>query len=263
MRKNLLLLVLIMQIFALSSAFAAARPLIGITPSFSNNAVQLNYDYVTAINENGGLAVILPPSGDNVIIEEYVKMLDGAVFSGGPDIPPEFYGQIFHPTTTPMEPTRFEFEKRFIKAFLDSGKPVFGICLGMQFSNVVSGGTMIQDIPSLIGTRISHRNGEMYTNFHTVGINKGSRLAQILGTTFTPVISRHHQALEKIAEPFVVVARSADGIVEAIERRDGSFGLFVQWHPESMKDSHPEHRNRLFKALVEASRNVMDARQQP
>jgi len=242
------------------SAFAEARPLIGITPSFASNSIQLNYDYVAAINENGGLAVILPPTTSNEIIESYVKMLDAAVFSGGPDIPPEFYGQLPHPTTQPMESLRFEFEKRFIKAFIDSGKPVFGICLGMQFSNTVYGGSMLQDIPSMVGKTVRHRNGEMYTNFHQVGLARGSRLAAILGRSTVSVISRHHQALERIAEPFVVVGRSRDGIVEAIERRDGNFGLFVQWHPESHKDADPEHRNRLFSALVEASRAVKESK---
>ncbi len=231
---------------------AEPRPLIGITPSISSNSIQLNCDYVAAINENGGIAIILPPTDDESIIAHYVSMLDGAVFSGGPDIPPDFYGQNPHPTTQVMEPKRANFEKVFIKNFLESGKPAFGICLGMQFSNVVSGGSMIQDIPTFYGSRISHRNGEMYTNFHHVGLAKGSRLAEILGSNSAAVISRHHQALDKIAEAFQVVARSPDGVVEAVERRDGIFGLFVQWHPESMKNADQNHRNLLFKAMVDA-----------
>ncbi|MDD3147640.1 MAG: gamma-glutamyl-gamma-aminobutyrate hydrolase family protein, partial [Candidatus Riflebacteria bacterium] len=73
-------------------------------------------------------------------------------------------------------------------------------------------------------------------------------------------ISRHHQAIEKVAKPFVVVARGSDGVVEAIERHNGAFGLFVQWHPESMKDADPNHRNRLFKAFIDASLMVRSAR---
>lgn len=242
--------------FLTAAAEAQNRPLIGITPSFASNSIQLNYDYIAAINDNGGLAVILPPTDNEEVIENYVKMLDAAVFSGGPDIPPEFYGQLPHPTTGVMEPLRFEFEKRFIRAFIDSGKPSFGICLGMQFSNVVFGGSMIQDIPSLVGETVRHRNGEMYTNFHQVGLAKGSRLATVLGKSSVSVISRHHQALDRIAEPFIAVARSRDGIIEAIEKRDGTFGLFVQWHPESLKDADPDHRNHLFSALVEAARTV-------
>ncbi len=260
MKRLAILFVLLLCPGLCSSAFAETRPLIGITPSFASNSIQLNYDYVAAINENGGLAIVLPPTTSDEIIENYVKMLDAAVFSGGPDIPPEFYGQLPHPTTQPMESLRFDFEKRFIKAFIDSGKPVFGICLGMQFSNTVYGGSMLQDIPSAVGNDVRHRNGEMYTNFHQVGLARGSRLASILDRSTVSVISRHHQALARIAEPFVVVARSSDGVVEAIEKRDGTFGLFVQWHPESLKDADPDHRNRLFSALVQASRAVKETK---
>lgn len=260
MKKKLLRLICLFLSLWPLQLFAQSRPLIGITPSFSNNSVQLNYDYVDAINENGGIAMILPPTEDETIIQSYVNMLDGAVFSGGPDIPPEFYGQPAHHTTQIMESGRFEFERRFIKAYLDSGKPALGICLGMQFSNVVMGGTLIQDIPELVGPKISHRNGEMYTNFHNIGIARGSRLNKALGTTTTRVISRHHQALEKIADLFEVSARSSDGVVEAVERKDGSFGIFVQWHPESLKKADPPHRNRLFSSLIEASRNVKATR---
>lgn len=252
MKKVTFALLVLMLILSGSVTFSAEKPVIGITPGIAKNTIQLNYDYVSAIEENGGIALILPPTSDETIIKRYIEMVDGAVFSGGPDIPPEFYGQKAHHTTKVMEAIRFESDKRFIKAFLESGKPALGICLGMQFSNVLTGGTLIQDVPELVGTKISHRNGEMYTNFHSVGIARGSLLAEILGTTATRVISRHHQSVDRLGDLFQVVARSSDGIVEAIERRDGRFGIFVQWHPESHKDTDPDHRNRIFSALIQA-----------
>lgn len=262
MKKILLPMVCLYLLMIACNVNAEEKPLIGITPSFSNNTIQLNNDFISAINENGGIAIILPPVASDEIIENYVKMLDGAVFSGGPDIPSDYYNQPAHHTTRIMETTRFEFERRFIKTFLESGKPCLGVCLGMQFSNVVSGGTLIQDIPELVSRRVTHRNGEMYTNLHSIGIARGSRLADILGKTTTRVISRHHQAVEKTGNNLMVVARSNDGIIEALERKDSSFGIFVQWHPESMKDADPEHRNRLFSALIEASRNIKSTRNQ-
>lgn len=252
MKKVTFILLVLIAVLQTNVTFSQEKPVIGITPSLAKNNLQINYDYIAAIEENGGIALVLPPTADEQIIKKYLKIIDGAVFSGGPDIPAEFYGQPAHHTSQPMESQRFEFEKRFIKAILDSDKPALGICLGMQFSNVVSGGTLIQDIPELVGTRVSHRNGEMYTNFHSVGIAKGSLLAEILGKSSARIISRHHQSVDKVGEMFVVVARSNDGVVEAIERRDGKFGLFVQWHPESLKDADPEHRNRIFSALVNA-----------
>ncbi len=233
-------------------------PLIGITPSFSNNMLQLNNDYVSAIQRNGGIAIILAPTSDDMTIDAYVRMLDGAVFSGGPDIPPGFYSQTPHPTTSVMETTRFEFEKRFIKAFLDSNKPVLGICLGMQFSNVCRGGTLIQDIPELVGKKVSHRDGSMYTNFHHVALAPGSLLEKILQTRTTKVISRHHQAIGRLGKGFFPTARSSDGVIEAIERNDGVFGIFIQWHPESMKEADPAHTDRLFSALIKAAKIQKD-----
>jgi putative glutamine amidotransferase len=250
-----LFLAAILAVLAVAAPLPAAEkfPLIGITPSFSNNTIQLNNDYVSAIQRNGGIAIILAPTADAPTIDAYVRMLDGAVFSGGPDIPPEFYGQTPHSTVSVMETARFEFERRFIKAFLDSNKPVLGICLGMQFSNVCRGGTMIQDIPELVGKKVSHRDGNMYTNFHHVALAPGSLLEKILQKRTTKVISRHHQAIGKLGEGFFPTARSSDGIIEAIERSDGVFGIFIQWHPESLKDADPAHTDALFRALIDAA----------
>jgi len=254
MLKPIMTAILIICLALTTAQADDRRPLIGITPSFSNNTIQLNNDYVDAVQRNGGIAIILAPAEDENTIDTYVKILDGAVFSGGPDIPPDFYGQQPHPTSKAMEKTRFEFERRFIKKFLDSGKPVLGICLGMQFSNVCQGGTLIQDIPELVSSKVSHRDGTMYTNFHPVALAPGSLLEQVLKTRNTRVISRHHQAVGKIGGGLTPVARSSDGIVEAIERTDGVFGLFVQWHPESMKDADPTHTARIFAALINAAR---------
>lgn len=245
---------LFMICYSCLSVFAGNMPVVGITPHFDQQKIQLNYDYATAIAENGGVPFVLAPTDDDRIIAAYVDKIDAAVFSGGMDIPPSFYEQKQHPTTKVMDSTRSEFEKKFIKAFIASGKPALGICLGMQFTNVLHGGSMYQDIPSMIGEKVCHRNGEMYTNFHSVGIARGSLLAHILGATSTRVISRHHQAVDKVAGIFSVAARSSDGVVEALERNDGKFGIFVQWHPESMKMADPEHRNRLFRALIDAAR---------
>lgn len=246
-------LILIFLLCLIASSTLAKSPLIGLTASFSNNKVSLNYDYVAAIVKNGGTPVILPAIESPDIINRYIETVDAMVLIGGPDIPPDLYGQKKHYTTKVMESKRFNFEKMFIKKFLKTGKPVLGICLGMQFSNALMGGTMYQDIPGMIGTKVCHRNGEMYTNFHTVGIAKGSQLEKILQSTSARVISRHHQAVDKVGRNLAIVARSSDGVIEALERTDGNFGIFVQWHPESMKDADPKHRNRLFRALIEAA----------
>lgn len=231
------------------------RPLIGITPSYSNNRITLPDNCAVAIHRNNGVAVILPPTDDDELIAQYVAMLDGAIFTGGPDIPPEFYGQKPHPTTSVMDKARFEFDRRFITAFLASNKPAMGICLGMQSSNVYRGGTMFQDIPSLIGTNVVHRGLDQKPVYHPVKVAPDSRLAQIMGVTEARVLSSHHQAVQQLGQGFVAVAHSPDGVVEAIERTDGVFGIFVQWHPDFMCHSEPEHADKLFGALIRAARN--------
>ena len=229
------------------------KPLIGISSSFKNNKVSVNYDYVKAIEKNGGIPVVLPCPTNDETINSYLKILDGLLLIGGPDIPPGFYHQRKHPTTKPMAIERFSFESRFIKKWLKMNKPTLGICLGMQISNVISGGSMIQDLPSLVGTTVTHKGSGHYTNYHAVGIIKGTKLNKILKANQIKVLSRHHQAVKKIGKNLKVCARSKDGIVEALERTDGTYGIFVQWHPEGMF-KYPEHQKRLFTSFVDACR---------
>jgi putative glutamine amidotransferase len=114
----------------------------------------------------------------------------------------------------------------------------------MQFTNVVAGGNLIQDIPSEVGKKINHRK------YHQVQIEPDSILSQILGANQARVLSNHHQAVRKIGKGLKVIAHSDDGVNEALERVDGGFGLFVQWHPEAMEDKH--HRDAIYGALIQA-----------
>lgn len=233
------------------------KPLIGITTVPSCDAegkaysVATDYTFVEAIMENGGCPVLLPALKDPAVIKEYVEILDGLVLVGGADIPPSVYGEVPHETVAVMTGVRFDFESQLIPNWLDSGKPVLGICLGMQFTNVVSGGTMIQDIPSEVGTIVIHRSNDAY---HEVSIDSDSRLARILGKRSESVLSNHHQAVDDIGDGLRPVAHTADGVVEALERTGGDYGLFVQWHPEAMKNN-TEHRDAIFSDFVKNCAN--------
>jgi putative glutamine amidotransferase len=226
-------------------------PLIGITsvyePARGDKSAEttVGFAYVWAVAENGGVPVVLPTVDDERVLQRYLEMLDGLVLIGGDDIPPEAYGEQPHETVKPLTKERYDFERKLIARWLASGKPLLGVCLGMQFTNVVSGGTMIQDIPSEVGKKVNHRA------YHRVQIEPGSTLANLLGATEASVLSSHHQAVEKLGKNLRVMAHSEDGVVEALERTDGKFGLFVQWHPESMTDL--THRNAIYGTLVQAS----------
>jgi putative glutamine amidotransferase len=230
---------------------APARPLIGITsvyePAQGDKSAQVSagFAYAVAVAENGGVPVVLPTIDNEQVLQKYLEVLDGLVLIGGDDIPPEAYGEKPHETVQPLTKERYESERKLIARWLAGGKPVLGVCLGMQFTNVVSGGSLIQDIPAQVGATVNHRA------YHSVQIDPSSQLAHVLGTREASVFSSHHQAVKALGKNLKVVARSEDGVIEALERTDGKFGLFVQWHPEAMTDL--AHRNAIYGALVRAA----------
>ena len=228
-----------------------ARPLIGITSVYKvdkqndSASTLIDFAYVKAVAENGGVPLVLPAISGQEILQRYVQELDGLVLVGGADIPPSAYGQKPHETVKPLPMQRYNSERKLISLWLAEGKPILGVCLGMQFTNVVSGGTLIQDIPSQVGTKVAHRR-----KYHRVRIEPDSSLAKILGTDEAYVYSNHHQAVKNVGKGLKIIAHSDDGVVEALERVDGKFGLFVQWHPELTDDA--EHRNAIYGTLVRA-----------
>jgi len=230
----------------------AAGPVIGITSVYAVDKVSgsastsVNFAYIKAVADVGGVPVVLPTIDDERIIERYVRELDGLVLVGGADIPPAAYEEKPHETVKVMPSQRYNSDTKLITQWLDSGKPLLGICLGMQFTNVVAGGSLIQDIPSQVGTKVKHRG------YHTVQIEPGGFLADIIEADQVRVYSNHHQAVKDMAEGFKIVARSEDGVVEAMERKKGGFGLFVQWHPEQTDDL--AGRRAIYGALVQACR---------
>jgi putative glutamine amidotransferase len=234
-----------------SHAPSGAGPLIGITSVYEpaegdkSAEIMVGFAYARAVAENGGVPIVLPTVDDERILQKYLSMLDGLVLIGGDDIPPEAYGEQADKTVQPLTKERYEFERKLIARWLANGKPLLGVCLGMQFTNIVSGGSLIQDIPSEVGTQVNHRA------YHSVQIEPGSTLADLLGATEASVLSSHHQAVEKLGRGLRPVAHSEDGVVEALDRTDGGFGLFVQWHPESM--TNVAHRNAIYGALVRAA----------
>jgi len=252
MKKIVDLLCLTVLIFSVSCGDKSepSKPLIGITSAYKINeqnnsfSTSVNFAYIQAVADNGGIPLVLPTISDEEIMQRYVRHLDGLVLIGGDDIPPSAYNEQPHETVKVMPVRRYNFERKLISLWLSSGKPLLGVCLGMQLTNVVSGGSLIQDIPSQVGTKVKHRQ------YHQVKIDPASSLAKILEATEASVYSNHHQAVKDVGKNLKVVAHSDDGVVEAMERIDGGFGLFVQWHPEQTNNA--EHRNAIYGALVRA-----------
>lgn len=242
----LLCLAFLSASFGCQSTRPPARPLIGITSVYSTNnksgTTWVDFAYVKAVTETGGAPLVLPTISEDQILQQFVDQLDGLVLVGGDDIPPSAYGQQPHETVKIMPSQRYNFERNLISLWWTSGKPLLGICLGAQFTNVVQGGSLIQDIPSQVGTTVKHRG------YHNVKIEPKSSLARILGSDQAYVYSNHHQAVKDLGRDLKIIARSEDGVAEAMERTDGKFGLFVQWHPEA--GDSIEQRNAIYGALV-------------
>lgn len=229
-----------------TEARVPARPLIGITSAYSEDrkTSEVNVAYVDAVLSSGGIPIVLPAVDSQEAIDRYIVELDGLVLVGGRDIPPEMYGQDPHETVRLIPDRRVRFDSELIARWMASGKPILGVCLGMQFTNVVMGGTLIQDIPSQVGVEVTHRDA-----YHPIRIDPDSTLADILGTETASVYSYHHQAVDQLGTGLRPVAYAADGIVEALERTDGP-GLFIQWHPEYMAEEYPEHTRAIYGCLV-------------
>jgi len=191
------------------------------------------------VMSQGALPFMVPaPSGDtfrgDVAVGDYARALDGLVMHGGADVWPGSYGE------EPLRPewsgdrVRDEYEIALVRAFADAGKPVFGICRGLQLINVAHGGTLYQDISTQKpGARV-HRDAEAYDrHYHHVDVLPGTRLAGLLGGGQHKINSVHHQGVKDLAPGFVVEAVSPDdGVIEAIRQTSGPWVSAVQWHPE-------------------------------
>lgn len=194
------------------------------------------------VMSTGAMAVMVPsPTGatqrGDVTLHHYAQWLDGLMLHGGADVSPQSYGEAPLQERWSGDRIRDEYEIDLVAAFEQAGKPVFGVCRGLQLLNVAYGGTLYQDIATQLPHALTHRDATTYdNNFHTVDILRESRLGELYpGLSRAKVNSIHHQAIKDLAAGFVVEAVSnEDGMVEAIRRSDASkpYIAAVQWHPE-------------------------------
>lgn len=168
-------------------------------------------------------------------LDYYAAKLDGLVLQGGNDVAPESYGEQPLRAEWSGDRVRDRYEMALVQAFIDAGKPIFGICRGLQLLNVKFGGTLYQDIPTQCPDARSHVDRVHYDkHYHDIELVAGSRLAALYpGRSSAHVTSIHHQGIKDLAPAFEVEARCPDdGMVEAIRLREGAYVAAVQWHPE-------------------------------
>ncbi|MED3964536.1 gamma-glutamyl-gamma-aminobutyrate hydrolase family protein [Niallia taxi] len=237
----------------------STRPVIGITGAyvFHNkfmDGTYVHHDYQKAIHANGGLPVILPYVSEE-LAEDMVDHCDAILLSGGEDVDPQFYGQDPHRKLGSTIPLRDTVELAVLKVAMEKQKPILAICRGVQILNVALGGTLFQDIPSQVRDSIQHtQTVDRSRDTHWATIDKNSRLYEILGVEKERVNSLHHQAIDGLAEELNAVAKSSDGIIEAVEHKSyPAFLLGIQWHPESMAATY-ERMNEIFAQFVAAAK---------
>jgi putative glutamine amidotransferase len=170
----------------------------------------------------------------HIDIADYVTALDGLILQGGADIDPRAYGEVPSNTVGTIDVTRDRFELDLLRAFVAAGKPVFGICRGMQLINVACGGNLHQDLCVDGATKQWHAHADAYDrHVHPIGIITDSWLSKRYANAATAMVnSIHHQGVERLGDGLTIQARADDGVVEAIKGSGENFLLGVQWHPE-------------------------------
>lgn len=240
------------------------KPLIGITPDFNAGDREdmggheptyfLRARYVRAIEELGGIPLVLPLISDSRARRRLVTDLGGLLLTGsGPDLDPRLYGERQRYKFRVVSARRADFELEIARLAADSGLPTLAICGGMQSINVAFGGSLFQDIPSQVSDPLQHRQPAPAARLsHSVSVTPGSLLRRIVHQTRLRVNSSHHQSVKEVAPSLVASAVAPDGIIEAIESPTHRFFLGIQWHPEFLFDRHEPHR-RLFQAFLKAA----------
>lgn len=182
-----------------------------------------------------------PIRRSDVHVHDFVAALDGLILQGGADIHPRLYGQTPSPRLGAVDEVRDRFELDLLRGFAAAGKPVFGICRGLQLINVACGGTLHQDLIDDGATDRPHHHAEAYDGHgHTLRIAPGSWLSACCGGVSTGrVNSIHHQGIARLGSGLVVEATAEDGVIECVRGSGAHFLLGVQWHPEFHDGSDP------------------------
>ncbi len=240
------------------------NPIIGITsrqPVIKTSggdmeAHVVNKVYTDAVIRSGGTPITLPPVSPSEA-PRILDRMDGLVLSGGGDIDPSFYGGKMHDDMYAIDPRRDQFEFALAREAKRVNLPLLAICRGLQVLNVALGGSLIEDIPSEVGsTDHSIRGPEVVDCHQTVTIEPDSLVAKTIGSTEACVNSIHHQAVRQVAPGFRAAGWTSDGVIEVLDPDDHTWPvLAVQWHPEYLAANDDAASLALFRALVEAAKD--------
>ncbi|MEO0620783.1 MAG: gamma-glutamyl-gamma-aminobutyrate hydrolase family protein [Pseudomonadota bacterium] len=249
------------------------RPLIAVTAFLHKIDEQFQADICglrtpEAVSEVAGCApLVLPGRPDALETGHLLDVFDGLVLTGGrPNVHPRHYGEEDDGRYGDFDEGRTAITLPLIRAMIDAGKPVFGLCLGIQEMNVAFGGGLHPEIRDEPG-RMNHRmpKGEkdqeiVFRKRHTVRFREGGAFHDLLGVTETVTNSLHGQAIWRPGNRVVVEGWAEDETVEAISIEGAArFALGVQWHAEYDAGNDPISRH-LFEAFGDAARAAQAGR---
>jgi len=234
------------------------KPLIGITTRNGKDRdghalTALQHSYINAIVQAGGLPVLIPeilPEEDFLDLYSHLK---GILFTGGGDVSLEYFNGSDHPRIGEVDEARDTTEITLMRAAVNDGKPILGICRGAQVMNVALGGTLYTHIHDQLKGALDHAYpGDLRRVLvHAVNVDETTRSAEIFGETLLNVNSLHHQGLKDIAPGLRVAGHAPDGLVEVVEIPEHPYAMAVQWHPEWLTDQPVMQR--LFRSFVNAA----------
>jgi microsomal dipeptidase-like Zn-dependent dipeptidase/gamma-glutamyl-gamma-aminobutyrate hydrolase PuuD len=249
----------------------ADAPVIGLTGNYADGTCKLLEGYYASVRRAGATPLIIPPTEDRATMLRSLEAVDGLLLTGGADVNPLFLGEEPVRSLSDINPQRDRFELLLTRLAADRQIPILGICRGIQVMNAAFGGTLYQDIysqatppegaPADAQPLLKHSQ-QLARGIasHSVHLVEGSLLAQLFATDRLPVNSFHHQAVKEAAPGFRVAARSADGVVEAIESTEYKSMLGVQWHPECFTLEGDESMRPLFAWFVDEARSFRQAK---